>query len=92
MGTMLLSLRVSHQAEITSRTGDQMTDRQRISESGLHAELMLTPDGDRELEALGFVRVTVEATPRTLPDMTNQQTVEWLKKALVKMLSDSPEP
>lgn len=89
MGVMLLSLRISNEVSIKTHAGDTITESRQISEIGLQADLMLTPDGERELQNLGVVRIQVQATPRQMPDMTPQQTLHWLREALARMLSVS---
>lgn len=88
MSAMLLSLRISQEAEIRHRTDNAVTGTQRLSEAGLQADILLTPDADTELgQQLGIVRIQIEATPRLLPDMTPQQTLDWLRAALTRMLA-----
>jgi hypothetical protein len=63
-----------------SRDGQETV--QQVSEKGLQAHLVLTPDGRPDLEPLGFVHLRIEAQPRSLPAMTPEATVEWLCTAL----------
>ena len=86
MGVMLVSLQFSNEASIRKQSGGAVIHTDQVSSNGFHAHLILTPDGDPELEKLGFVHLRIEAEPERLPDMTREETVAWLRKALKRFL------
>ena len=87
MTAYLVNLSVSNKTTIVSRSGERTTGTDYASEGGLRAHLVLCPDeDDRELDGLGFVHLHIEAQPETLDAMTPEQTLKWLRKALVRML------
>lgn len=83
---LLVSLDVSTQVTIDHKSGGDVIHTERVSERELRAHLLLADSGDPATEPLGFVHVRVEMTPRSMPDMTYQQTLEWLCEALKKLL------
>jgi hypothetical protein len=85
MSVIMVSLTVQDGVTLTSSQDGQKTTQQ-VAEKGLRAHLILTPDGNPDLEMLGFVHLHIEATPRSLPSMTPAATVEWLRTALKTML------
>jgi hypothetical protein len=86
MGVTLLSLQITREASIESSSGNQVTRVEHIAQNGLKVHLILSPDGDPEVASLGFVDLHIEAQPRSLADMTPDQTVDFLRMALKKML------
>ncbi|MEJ1977793.1 MAG: hypothetical protein WDN49_18475 [Acetobacteraceae bacterium] len=86
MSVFLISLRISNELKVTHRDGDKITGESKISEAGFQAELMLTPDREG-LDGLGMLRMTVSGSaPKGLPEMTPQQTAQWLTETIKKML------
>ena len=86
MAVFLVGLTINRQLEETSTTGDQVTRFERVSENALSAHLVLTPDQNEDLHPLGFVHLRIEARPQSLPSMTPEQTVDWLRAALKRLL------
>ena len=86
MKPLLLRLELSNEARIDHSTNGRVTSRETLSERSLRAEVMVSASDDPEASSLGFVRLTIEAQPRTLPSMTPDQTVDWLLAALKQMI------
>jgi hypothetical protein len=57
-----------------------------VSESSLHAQLLLTPDENNDLHSLGFVTLRIECKPSKMQEMTPTQTADWLRDAVERML------
>jgi hypothetical protein len=87
MTAYLVNLSISNEFTITSRRGDKVTSSDRVSESGLRAHLILNAGPEAtDLENLGYVHVHIEAQPRSLPAMTQVETLDYLRDALKRML------
>jgi hypothetical protein len=92
MAVIMVSLLVQDRIRVMHPTDGVTTVQEHLSESALKAHLIVTPDGDPDLEQLGVVHLHIEAQPQSLPAMTPLATVEFLRRALSRMLAvrDSP--
>lgn len=86
MAKLLVRLEIENEASIRHSTDASETSREQIGRNGLRAHLIVSGASDPETEALGFVHLHIEASPRSMPAMTPEQTMEWLASALKKML------
>jgi hypothetical protein len=87
MSVYLVNLTINQETTIVSRSGDRVTGTDYVSEGSLGAHLILSAnEGDHEMEPLGFVHLHIKASPLGMPAMTPEQTLEWLRDALKRML------
>ncbi len=84
MTIMLVNLHV--QDEVTLAAADAASQAFR-SERLLQAHLVLVPEEEADLANFSFVHLRIEGRPRSLPAMTPQDTVVWLRSMLARLLS-----
>lgn len=92
MSAILVRLDMAAGVTTSTVSGGEVTGTQVISEQHFRAQLMLTPDGDIEKSQFGYVHLNVEMLPKNLPPMTFEETREWLRDVLIKMLEEPSDP
>lgn len=86
MAVIPVSLHIGFDANVKTTPAGEEIDEKRAADRYLEAHLILTPDGDRDLERLGEVHLYIEAQAHNLPEMTPSKMNEWLKTSLLKFL------
>lgn len=68
-----------------------INDRE-LSGNSFKAEIVLVPDGDQALNfTYGTMHLTLTGDSQKLPDLKPSMMDEWLKDAIVALLTSKPE-
>ncbi|WPP22413.1 hypothetical protein [Komagataeibacter rhaeticus] len=86
MASILVNLNVQHAVTLTKE--EPQYSSQQISPQCLEMNLLVTPDGDKEGEALGYVNVQVQVNSpkKAFPDLSPNEMSQWLIDVLKRTL------
>lgn len=88
MATILANLSVQHQVEAQTASYNGEVSSYLKNRQALEAKFFVTPDAVPEAQGLGYIEVTVSIPNphKPFPEMTPDQTREWLVDLLKKTM------